>query len=214
MGSSDDLIRRSVSYAHEIADLLNRTITHGIRMSALLDQKSHCWVAHGISKSSMLPSLIPVALGRGSSTCYIDVAHRLRFDPEGIHLADVKTRYAVHRVPGADPWFRYEYVRDNAPHPEVHLHVEAAPTEALPSGVRPLPKQHLPLGNRRFRLALEDVIEFLIREKYADAHDGWEAVLDEHRAKWHRMQLGAAVRRDPATAAAALRSEGFDVSPP
>jgi hypothetical protein len=64
---------------------------------------------------------------------------------------------------------------------------------------------HFPTGGRRYRPALEDVIEFLIVEGLADGQAGWRDVLNEERDAYWRIQLRAAIRRDPWTALAALR---------
>jgi hypothetical protein len=51
---------------------------------------------------------------------------------------------------------------------------------------------------------LEDVVEFLIVEGFAEGREGWLRALNRHRAGFHRIQLAAALRRDPETAQHAL----------
>jgi hypothetical protein len=70
---------------------------------------------------------------------------------------------------------------------------------------RPLHDLHFPVGVRRHRPALEDVIEFLTAEKLAKPRDGWEKVLYASRDDFRRRQLRAAIRRDVATARQAVR---------
>ncbi len=70
---------------------------------------------------------------------------------------------------------------------------------------------HFPVGGRRFRPTLEDVIEMLIVEGIADARPDWESVIAEHRKRWREIQLRAAVRRWPEWAAAALTDLGCQV---
>jgi hypothetical protein len=62
---------------------------------------------------------------------------------------------------------------------------------------RPLEKLHFPVGGKRFRPCIEDVIEFLINERLVHAHKGWEHRLEEGRARYRRSQLKAAIRRHP-----------------
>jgi hypothetical protein len=67
---------------------------------------------------------------------------------------------------------------------------------------------HFPVGARRFRPSLEDIIEFLIVEKLVEYRHGWRSVIDTHREKWEDLQLRAAVRRHPDIAVEQLRQDG------
>jgi hypothetical protein len=53
----------------------------------------------------------------------------------------------------------------------------------------PLDRLHFPVGGRRFRPILEDVIEFLIVERLARARDGWADVLSQERDRYYGIQL-------------------------
>ncbi|GAA0258700.1 hypothetical protein [Cryptosporangium japonicum] len=79
---------------------------------------------------------------------------------------------------------------------------------ALLGRKRDLPKLHFPVGGRRFRPTVEDVIEFLVVEKLVEASDGWQDVVEASRADFQRRQLRAAIRRFPDVAAEALRDFG------
>jgi hypothetical protein len=70
---------------------------------------------------------------------------------------------------------------------------------------RELSRLHLPVGGRRFRPTLEDVIEFLVIEKLAEPRAGWRDVLDQRRREWERIQLKAAIRADLSAASEVLR---------
>jgi hypothetical protein len=65
---------------------------------------------------------------------------------------------------------------------------------------RSLDRLHFPVGGRRFRPILEDVIEFLMAERLAKAREGWAEVLSRERDQYYRIQLQAAIRRDPESA--------------
>lgn len=198
------------AFAERIADLLNRTVANGIRLTAVLDQRSgECRISSGITTANFDSSSIALSLDQRSPSCYLDLVHRLRLDPEGQHLTDERSRYALYRDRAlGEPYFRYEYKRGNTPHSEVHLHVIGDLDAGLPTGVRPLRKLHLPLGARRFRFTLEDLVEFLVVEHFAVPRPGWETAVQEHRQRWNELQLRAAVRRDPEVALDALRQEG------
>lgn len=79
---------------------------------------------------------------------------------------------------------------------------------------RELHRFHLPVGGRRFRPSVEDVIEFLAVEGLVEARPGWQDVVEVERAEFHRVQLLAAIRRDPETARQALDQLGWSVLPP
>ena len=73
---------------------------------------------------------------------------------------------------------------------------------------------HIPVGGRRFRPCLEDVIEFCVLERLVTPRERWQAVLNDSRGRYYEKQLEAAVRQDPSRAADVLRSEGWHVREP
>ena len=73
---------------------------------------------------------------------------------------------------------------------------------------------HLPTGGDRFRISLEDVVEFLIVECGFDKRPGWRDEVNAGRKRWRRMQLLSAVRDAPSVAIEALQRLGYSVSPP
>jgi hypothetical protein len=114
----------------------------------------------------------------------------------------------------------YDYERDKEGYPEAHIQVIAT-SEAwdtvLASSGKPkagVGKLHLPVGGRRFRPALEDLIEALIEEHILDGAPGWPRIINEHRDRFRRLQLRAAIRREPEVASVALQALGYTISPP
>jgi hypothetical protein len=73
---------------------------------------------------------------------------------------------------------------------------------------------HFPLGGRRFRPALEDVLQMLVEEFGIEAVEGWEHRLQSAREAWRRSQIKAAIRDAPEDAAIALRELGYNIAPP
>ncbi|TPG12564.1 hypothetical protein EAH86_19865 [Pedococcus bigeumensis] len=97
-----------------------------------------------------------------------------------------------------------DYQRDKDDYPESHLQVYASSEHWERASTRSLDRLHLPVGGRRFRPSLEDVLEFLLGEGLSTGRAGWETAIGEHRDAFRRTQLKAAVRRDPETARSAL----------
>jgi hypothetical protein len=116
--------------AGHINDLLNRTVTDGIRVTAVLrDDNEVGWVGYGVNRREPFPGRgIPLGLRAGPSRGY-----------------------------------------------------------AL----------HLPVGGKRFRPCLEDLVEMLIVEELTVGRPGWQEAIEEHRSRFRRIQLMAAVRDDP-----------------
>lgn len=119
----------------------------------------------------------------------------------------------------------YDYERDKNKqppgYPEAHLQVCASSDDWEIAGQRSrqgnlsLARIHLPvgpIGGRRFRPTLEDVIEFLIVEGLVDHRKGWKAALDKTRQPFQELQLKAAVRKNQQLAIEALTEEGWEVT--
>src|SRR5882757_2868849 len=108
---------------------------------------------------------------------------------------------------GKDGLFHYDYERDKRDsYPDAHLQIagqDESMAALLPG--KPIVKLHFPVGGKRFRPSLEDVIEFLIREGLTEGKDGYKAVLDRGREKFRINQLRAAMRRSPDVVAAFIR---------
>lgn len=63
---------------------------------------------------------------------------------------------------------------------------------------------HFPVGGKRFRPSLEEIVEFLVVEGLTEGRRGWAEAVEEYRAWSHRVELKGAVRRDPEAAREAL----------
>ncbi len=184
--------------------MLNRTVTHGIRMGVVLREDGQVgWAGYGISGRDPFPGRgIPLTFTTARPRCYLHVMHTLvqRYDvlitdqsSFGLYLDEHLDRNVFH----------YDYARHPGnPYPVAHLQVNA--TSAVFDDLcgrlgRPseLGRVHFPVGGKRFRPCLEDVVELLIVEELATGREGWQEAVEEHRAWFHRIQLKAAVRDDP-----------------
>jgi len=143
------------------------------------------------------------------------VAYNLQLDEEQRYSTVRESSFAVSLA--ADPervLFHYDYVRDptnDYPAADVQVAGESTDwttlTESRGQSGKPLKDFHFPVGGRRYRPILEDVIEFLVVEGLADARPNWSDVLKETRERWEETQLRAAVRRNPEAAVAQLRED-------
>jgi hypothetical protein len=139
----------------------------------------------------------------------------LRLDPEGIHLTDARTLYGVYADDALEKMIaRWDYNRDLQDWPTAHLHVGGESNVLqelhvqLPDVKSEVARHHFPVGGKRFLPCLEDVVEYVILEGLAAPRASWQDAVEEHRADFHRIQLKAAVRRDPDAATEALREIG------
>jgi hypothetical protein len=137
----------------------------------------------------------------------MDVSFQLRLDAEREHLMVYKSFVGVFGSKDAKHGlFHYDYERDKADgYPDAHLQVDASSeffgtlNDPKRDPGRPLGALHFPVGGKRFRPCLEDVIEFLAVERIVEKKDGYEKLLETGRERFRKNQLMAAMRRDPAT---------------
>jgi hypothetical protein len=157
---------------------------------------------------------------KGAETCWLDVGYRLHLDSRG-YLTCANSTYSIHVGPDAEAeLFHFDYERDKSAYTEAHLQIDGD-NEALRRLMASLgrPKRtlrhvHFPVGGRRFRPSLEDVLEFLINEGMVEPADGWKGILDRSREEFREKQLKAAIARNPDAAAEALHDMGYTVKPP
>lgn len=212
MAKRADLESEARGFADRISGLLNRTVSNGVRLTAI-PASTGMLVGLSLGKRQPTPRPVPLTIGDASPGAWLLVSYTFRWDDASSSLvasssdfnlyADEDMRHAV---------VRFEYERGKDSYPEAHIQVHgdspALRTICKQRGMeKRLENLHLPVGGRRYRPNLEDVIEFLVVEGLADARAGWRDAVAEGRREWERIQLAAAVRRDPDTARAALEAE-------
>jgi len=186
--------------------LLNTTICDGPTITAVVHpRRPEVFVGHGLTKKSLESQRFRVRRGSGKTWCWLNVSFRLGLDSEQKYLTVVSSFIGVY---AADEdrlcLCHFDYEREKPDYPEAHVQV-FGDSQALANWggrvqERGLERLHFPVGGRRYRPTLEDVIEFLITEKLATAREGWRDVIDEKRRAFKQLQLRAAVRGDPETA--------------
>ena len=194
-----------------MSDLLNGTITHGIRISAAMRCDGKAVVGYGITSRRWEASPIELRTRQPRTSLYLFVAYTLGLgEQDDRFLTVTKSTYSL-GTSESESAFRYDYERNPSnDYPEAHLQI-LGKSERLSDLVstgqpgRDPSRLHLPVGGRRFRPCLEDIIEFCIVERLVKPqHDDWKHNLEARRDQFYRKQLKAAVRQDPETARCAL----------
>ena len=211
-------------FAAEIAELLNGTITKGIRLAAVIaphESKTIVEVAYLVKKKDLRAKAIPITLGK-KPHLYLMAAYFLSEDAEGEFLTVEASQYGIYLDSDAKELIaHWDYMRQPGnSYPAAHLQVHGDSERfkslcaksredlGLDCPDRELRDAHFPVGGRRFRPSLEDVIEFLIIERFAEPVDNWNEELERSRRVWEERQLQAAVRRNPEVALRQLRLDG------
>lgn len=206
-------------FAANLKTLLNSTVCNGAHIGAILAPAGRAVVATRPDRHRLDSRPVQLITPASGEPCWLNVSFRLYLDDRGYLTADSST-YAVHVGPDADEFFHYDYERDKDAYTEAHLQVvgECGPLSRLMAAIgkpkRTLSHLHFPVGGRRFRPSLEDVLEALINEGIVTPADGWRSVLDESRDSFREKQLKAMIARKPEVAAEALRACGYDVARP
>ena len=198
-------------FADDLSALLNGTVTRRIRISAALRSDGRAFVGYGITKRCWEALPIELQTPQTRTSLYLFVAYTLHLNEQNHQFMTVtKSTYSI-GTSATESAFRYDYVSNASnEYPDAHLHI-LGESERLAALVRAGRRErdpsrlHLPVGGRRFRPCLEDIIEFCIVEQLVEPqHDMWEEKLNAHRDRFYRRQLKAAVRQYPATARSVL----------
>jgi hypothetical protein len=174
-----DLSQPAGAFAGIIQRLLNATVCDGITIQAYVYnlEPARVLVGHGLSKTSLEVQPFRLRIGRGTPHGWLEISYRLSLDDEGTYLTVVSSYVGIYANNDERSMLCHmDYERDK-PHgyPEAHLQVDgdsaALKAWQLTDGTtdRAMHDLHFPVGGRRYRPALEDVIEFLIVERLAAA---------------------------------------------
>jgi hypothetical protein len=154
--------------------------------------------------------------------CWLRVEMQVYANDAG-HLTTRSSLYGVaDRADAADPFFHYDYERNKADYTEAHLQVFGKNTSleemmldlCVKRDKKSMHELHFPVGGRRFRPTLEDVLEFLIDEQLVKAKPASAKILNDARDQFREIQLRASVRKSPEAAADVLRELDYTVTPP
>lgn len=221
---AEDLDTQARRFAAETSALLNGTVADGVRVSALSTASGRTIMGAGVKKTQAVPDPIPIAPSGSKALVYLYLIHSYELDPEGVYLTMSTSTMSLYTSPEMEDdqlVVGIDYVRNPSnQYPGSHLHVAGhrEDLDAIYLGderkTRQLRDLHLPVGGKRFRPTLEDLIEFIVTEEMVVPRPQWRRVLDEHRDRWTRIQVKAATRRFQHDAAEALEEAGWSTTPP
>lgn len=203
MTPDDELRAYTERFADEVADLLTCTVADNPPIAA---EVAGPRVVVAPYSPDGTETDVPLTI-EGEPRLDLRVRYRCTWDFERKFLAVEDSAFSL-TLPGLrEPLVRVEYQRSRsyaAAHVQVHAEstalgfLFACKGDQTPGKVQAL---HLPVGGKRFRPCLEDVIEFAYEDLGVDMKQGWRERVEEGRAGWRQIQLAAAlrdiVRRDP-----------------
>ena len=155
----------------------------------------------------------------------LKIEFRVSLDDESDYLAVQHSTYGLWVRPDPNrkprPVFRIEYNRDayNIPPAHVHLHAESMEVGWIYGTAQLTPPRlaeiHFPVGGRRFRPTVEELLRFLDREKlFVDWLPGWAELIEQSLEDWEWNQARATVRQHTEAAVGQLRDMGYGVTLP
>ncbi|MFC7278180.1 hypothetical protein ACFQS1_29695 [Paractinoplanes rhizophilus] len=211
-----DLRSQAREFAGKIQTLLNQTVADNARVTAgFVGEERMMAVGANLQLRDLSTKPIALLSADKKMRCFLDIQYLLFLEETSDHYMTVKTSYfgVSGSADAKDPFFHYDYERHKAGYTEAHLQVLGENTGLTPimevlcakRKKKSMGELHFPVGGRRFRPALEDVLEFLIDEQLVQPKTGWQSALDRTREEFRDIQLRAAVRQNPDLARDALK---------
>jgi hypothetical protein len=198
-------------FARQIRDVLNATVCTSATVSAAVTWGGELGQDVVIVGTKMGRGLIarpvPLCIDQKKPKCWFEAQFRCDVDDRG-YLRVLVSYFAIYAHDGLMPLCHYDYERNKEGYPAAHVQIEghSAALGELPGDrdAGDLGRLHFPVGGRRYRPTVEDMVEFVVTEGFARGRDGWEQVVKANRDSFHEIQLRAAVRRHPGIARAVL----------
>lgn len=205
---TSELGKLAYDFAQELQHTLNHTICRDVRIRAVQRPFASVpvfTIGSGLSRQNLTqPEGFPVRINKKAPRLWMNLSYQVRLDGEQRYLTVHKSYCGIFSDEGLQTCLcHFDYEREKEQYTGAHVQVygDSAALKALNRAgdeKRPLEKLHFPVGGKRFRPCLEDVIEFLIAERLADGHEGWQHVVEDGRARFQRNQLRAEMRRNTA----------------
>ncbi|MFY1669296.1 hypothetical protein ACN27G_04975 [Plantactinospora sp. WMMB334] len=213
-----ELERASHDFARTIQQVLNGTVCRFARVGAALLSEPIGYTFIGLNVTRTNPIGQPVGLTVDGKKPYawLNVGFTAWMKDGHLTVYNSFITLSLDEM-GDQTIFHYDYEREKDTrdgYTEAHLQIHGQSDKLsalLDAAGRPktsLERLHFPVGGRRYRPSLEDVIEFLISERLVRSHPVWKEVLDANRDAFHDRQLRAAVGFRPQVAMDELKKLG------
>jgi hypothetical protein len=210
-----DLLKEHArKFAKQAKVLLNKTVCNGADVGSVVSWDAdlkQAVVIVGTKLDGLIASPVPLCIDRKKPTCWLEAQFRCDLDDRRRFLMVLSSYFGIYAPDGKTQLCHYDYERTKEGYPAAHLQIEGdcVALGALPGRrkARELGKLHFPVGGRRYRPTLEDMVEFVVSEGFAKGRSGHQRVIDKYRADFHEVQLRAAIRRLPDVAMEVLRDE-------
>lgn len=211
-----DLEQTSRTFASQLSELLNATVCSGPKLRSVVFPK-YTVIGYNVSRDNVRGEGIPLRISRDPKF-FLSLSFRLGPDDHEEFLMVLSSAMILSTEPEVtndNMLLHYDYERHKGDgYPEAHLQVCASSEAWETAGrrhdgdVRLLNKLHLPVGGRRFRPTLEDIIEFLIVERLTQCRPNWKEAVENSRSSFREKQLRAAIRQHPDVARDQLQCDG------
>ncbi len=206
--------------AKGLSELLNKTVTDGVRLKVLLNDRQQAVVGYEVNQLKPSGAPVPLRLRGAKEKFALWVIFTFDLDPSSGKLRTVKNHFELQHA-DAEMIISYDYNREPTnKYSDPHIHLPGK-ARAIKRMLKVIGREkdkiedlHFPVGSALFRLCLEDLIEFLILEGIVPGRPGWEVALKDSRDAFHKIQAGAVAREWPETVAKELVATGWDVAAP
>ena len=221
MTTPAQLRKQALLFVGTLSSALNRSVSDGIRLQYVGSVDGRIGsIAYKASKENLPGEPFPLGVTKQDPVAHLYAGLVVTLEPEQEFLKVIRATFALYADPDDKALFHYDFDREKEVYPSAHLQVHGGSRileelDRRQGTERQLERLHFPVGGTRFRPCLEDVIEFLIVEGFVtDPRPGWQEALEESRNEFRRIQLKAAVRRDPDAAIEQLESMGYAIDRP
>ncbi|WP_143049617.1 hypothetical protein [Asanoa ishikariensis] len=202
------------TFASSFADVLNTTVCDNVKVGAVVERAS-AYVGTNLDRADLSTSAVRLRT-TARTKVWLDISCSLYTNEEG-YLTVASSYCGIYLGDEQELLLHYDYERDKTAYTEAHIQVagDHPMLEQLLREVgRPrdkMKKLHLPVGGRRLRPSLEDLLESLIAERILSPKVGWQKILGDSRLTYRKNQIAAVVRSNQATAIATLKRLGYEV---
>ena len=86
-----DLKSQAREFAGNLTELLNRTITDGIRLRSYMDRHGRAVIGYEVSENNPVGDCLPLTISQRPARLYLSVLHTLELDDSGTFLTTNKS---------------------------------------------------------------------------------------------------------------------------